>query len=334
MDKEVYPNDSLTNLFENRFIAVKVQMDSTTKDNLSTRAWYGDAAEISKRYTIDAFPTLLFFSPDGNLTEREIGFCSVQKLYQLSCNALDTAQRYSSLLKRFKKGYLNDIDLPELANKTRRLKDEKLAKAIAEKYIETVLLKLPSDSLFTKQNLQFLLSFTQSSSDKAFKILLDNPDHVNAAMNRSSFIQPILHYIIYMETIDPVLNKLAKLKSTENVPWDSLSAVLTKKFNLYYSDRVIADAKSNWFYYKKNWPKYSKALIEFATNFRSSMSNEDLNDIAWKIFLVGEDRKHLRSASRWMKKLLKPKKIPFWIYPTFSILMLISNINLVIRNWP
>src|ERR1700744_114335 len=74
MDAEVYPDTTLGSFVNRRFISVKVQMDSTKKDQESIRVWYADAHEIQRGYKVNVLPTFLFFTPDGKLAHRSAGF--------------------------------------------------------------------------------------------------------------------------------------------------------------------------------------------------------------------------------------------------------------------
>src|SRR3569833_1461401 len=40
MEKEVYPNDTIGNYFNDKFISIKVQMDQTKNDNDFIKSWY------------------------------------------------------------------------------------------------------------------------------------------------------------------------------------------------------------------------------------------------------------------------------------------------------
>src|SRR5687767_3874663 len=61
MDKDVYANDSVGDFLNAKFIAVKVQMDSTKGDNEFTRSWYKTAKEMRTAYRVAEYPTFLFF---------------------------------------------------------------------------------------------------------------------------------------------------------------------------------------------------------------------------------------------------------------------------------
>jgi len=56
MDKDIYPNDTVGESVNKKFISVKVQMDTSKQDNEQVKAWYADAHSIMQQYKVIAFP--------------------------------------------------------------------------------------------------------------------------------------------------------------------------------------------------------------------------------------------------------------------------------------
>ncbi len=317
MEKDVYSNDSLTSFYNSNFIAVKIQMDSSKNDQLSTRLWYKDAMEIAKQYQVDAFPTLLFFSPDGNLVNKEVGYHDVNDFLNISMNSLDVNKQFYTLIKGYKNGEVDYKEFPTLANKARQLKEYELSREISNNYIENFLSKLSPEKLFTKENIKFIASFTQTSSDKGFLILLKNVDGANAAMNTPYFAQQILNYIIYMENIHPTLTKIATSNPTQRVPWDSLYKSISGKYNINYANIAVSNGKINWYAYKKDWPSYTKSIVKYCTKNENSISNDDLNDFAWRVFLYSDNKVEISRAIKWMKEVISTERDTIKMLPNF-----------------
>src|SRR5262249_36581602 len=73
MDKTVYSVDSIGVIYNNSFVSFKVQCDTSKNDDSIVRAAYVDAYQIVTTYKITAYPTFLFFSPDGKLVHKDLG---------------------------------------------------------------------------------------------------------------------------------------------------------------------------------------------------------------------------------------------------------------------
>ncbi len=63
MEKEVYTSKNVGIIFNDKFISVKLQMDTTIQDNEYIRHNYDLATKFASQYKIKAFPTYLFFLP-------------------------------------------------------------------------------------------------------------------------------------------------------------------------------------------------------------------------------------------------------------------------------
>jgi len=62
MDKEVYSDPEIGNYFRQKFVALKVDMEQ------------GEGPELAKKLSsIDGYPSLLFFNPDGSLAKTILG---------------------------------------------------------------------------------------------------------------------------------------------------------------------------------------------------------------------------------------------------------------------
>src|SRR5580658_553523 len=78
MDKEVYSNDTVGELMTPKFLSVKIQMDTSKQDNETIQSWYATAHDLAQQYKITAYPSFLFFSPDGEILHRDLGFRDVK----------------------------------------------------------------------------------------------------------------------------------------------------------------------------------------------------------------------------------------------------------------
>ncbi len=75
MSKSVFTQRQVGDFMNKNFISVAIQMDQTIKKILigKIRKWYSDAKTLTEKFLIQAYPTYLFFSPDGKLVHRFTG---------------------------------------------------------------------------------------------------------------------------------------------------------------------------------------------------------------------------------------------------------------------
>ncbi|WP_142687913.1 thioredoxin family protein [Chitinophaga polysaccharea] len=91
MSSQVFTEPTVGEFFREKFVSVKVQMDKTSTDDEAVKSWYADAAAIAKKYGVRAYPTFLYFSPEGKLVHVEEGSMSAISFLDASARALKPA---------------------------------------------------------------------------------------------------------------------------------------------------------------------------------------------------------------------------------------------------
>ncbi|RKR80004.1 thioredoxin-like protein [Mucilaginibacter gracilis] len=152
MDQNVYSSAEAGNAINSKFIAVKVQQDRLAIDDGHTKAWYNDAALILKTYHVDAFPTFLFFTPEGVLVHRASGGYDQAGFIALVADALDPQKQYVHLIEGFRQGLITKNLLGNLAISAKYAGDNVQAKEIADSLVS----KLSDSELISKSNIEFL----------------------------------------------------------------------------------------------------------------------------------------------------------------------------------
>src|ERR1700761_1251017 len=135
MDAEVYPNQKVGDYINSHFLSLKLQMDKTKRDDSVTKSWYFQASTFERNYTINAYPSFLFFSPDGHILHKHVGSGAAVDLIRWAKEAQDPEKQYYSILKNFQPGKLDTAELKGLAMSL-LYTDKKLAAAIALDYFQ------------------------------------------------------------------------------------------------------------------------------------------------------------------------------------------------------
>lgn len=82
MSANVFTSDTAGAFFNERFVMVKVQIDTSNGDSRQIKRWYKDAREIKEKYRIGIYPTYLYFDTSGQLVKRGFGALSAEGLIQ------------------------------------------------------------------------------------------------------------------------------------------------------------------------------------------------------------------------------------------------------------
>lgn len=310
MDKNVYPSEKVGVYLNNKFISVRVQMDSTKKDNEQVKAWYADAQNIQSKYEVTAFPTYLFFSPDGKIVHRGLGYKAPDDFILLASEASNPSKQCYTLLEDYKRGRRDYETMGNAALSALMLQDPKLANIIARDYKKNYLDKLKEEELCTKENIEFIRHFPDlvNSKDGYFKLFYyhaDKVDKIEEGLSRN-FVQ----YIITKEEVD---NKLWKDNKpiTRKPDWNRISTSIREKYNGSYVESIVPTAKLNFYKHVGNWMEYAK-LIEMGIKNNPPKSDGRLsgdawrfNVMAWDVFLHCDDKRVLSKALEWSELSIK-----------------------------
>jgi thioredoxin-related protein len=117
MAKNVFTDKEVGDMYNAKFINYKLDAEK------------GEGIEFAKTYQIDAFPTLMYFSPKGELLHKTSGSRDASDFMGLGNTALDPEKQYYTLKKQFKarkndKDFVrNFIEASKQAHDTEGLKE-------------------------------------------------------------------------------------------------------------------------------------------------------------------------------------------------------------------
>ena len=99
MAKTVFPQQETGEFFNDKFISVGVQLDTTAKDDDRVKSWYADGHAIAEQFDVRAYPTYLIFSPDGQPLHRLVGsYPTAKEFITHMQTSFDTSKQYYTQL--------------------------------------------------------------------------------------------------------------------------------------------------------------------------------------------------------------------------------------------
>jgi len=318
MDRDVYPAEAVGKAMNDKFIAVKVQIDETPKDDARTQAWYNDARQLKEDYKITALPTFLFFGPDGQLLYKDFGYRNAADFAKLAVAALDPEKRavYNELAD-YNKGQKDYSRMGELAIFVKKVMGKKeKADSIAKDY-KAVLDKRSTGTIYTKENLDFINDFyyLMSSKDPFFALCRHQPTAADSIMGREGWAKSQVWQTVMREEIENKLLKDGKPLNTEP-KWDKMQATINKKYANLDAKKMILDYQIYYYdRYVKDWEKwafYTDQRIKEYPPQPGMQSFGELNMPAWNTFLHCDNRKVLEKALEWSDLSIKgyePKEV-------------------------
>lgn len=313
MDKQVYNNDTIGGYFNENFISIRLQFDTTSKDDERVKRWYSLADKVKTQFKVSAFPTLIFLSPDDELLDKQIGYQNVQNLLATG-KAVPSRMHLYDQLSEYKNGKKDYSVMRELADFTKTVMENKeLSDQIANDYKEGYLEKLAIDSLLTQKNLQFAFYHSEliHSNDRLFKVIYKYPGKVDSLLGRGNAIR-LINWLVTKEELTDRLVKDNKPVGKGDPDWGRLESLMLIKYPKLDGSKLVNDFCITYYrYYNLNWQKwahYKKIRIkESPPDYKSASAiSLELNDGgAWDVFAHCNEKPILKIALDWINLAIK-----------------------------
>lgn len=320
MSRAIFTNDTVGKFMNENFLSYKAQIDSSEKDNEEIKNSYADFALLNKEYDIQVYPTFLFFEPNGNLVHKFTGSMSAQDFITAVKKSLSPETQYYSLIKQFQ------------ANKTDESLSKKLMIAAAEAYDDAnpyfeAYVKTQK-SMFTKENIEYLKSYSEKTTDTAFKIILNNQNRYDEIEGNGKANELIVSVVL-----NNFMRKLFRKKGSAEMD-EETTGIIRKNFPKQ-ADQVLALARVNILASPlEDWKNYENALTDYM-KFYGEITNNNvlLNEFSWNIFLHGENDNNVKAALSWSKKSLSGTDIdnPMYMDTYANLLYRLGNVDEAIK---
>lgn len=346
MDKEVYNDEKVGNSTNSKFISVKIQMDESNVDSEEIRAWYPVARSLKNQFSLDGYPTFLFFSPQGELIHRGVGYKNSSDFIDLVKEALtDPITRYNNRLILFKTGKLPYSDMAMLARDAWNGKDKQMAAEIARKYKKEFADKLSDEDAYEKVNLIFIAEFYSemqlTSKDRYFLFFYKNSHLADSIMNQDNLIKRkmaanVVFGIIQKEEITSKIYKDGKPIIDSKPNWKKIQKSIKNKYGQLYIDKYFPDIEIRFYQVTKDWNNYAKYVNEKITKITPQTGGKlfggqfgdawQLNMYAWTLFLGCNDKVILQKGLSWIDKSLELEEREYAIDTKANLLYKIGRI--------
>lgn len=318
MDREVYPMEEVSDYINARFLSIKLQMDTSINDTEEIRRRHEDAHFIRQRYGIGVYPTFLFFSPQGNLVHRAMGYENARSFIDIACAATDPSRQYYTLLENYKEGKKDYLLMPYIAVMAKEFGEKELANVIAKDYKDNVLDTLDISAFKNKKIIDFVgskfpqLIYEDGSRGRLFQLFYHQGNSIDSVMNAKGYAEYYVKRIIKKEEIADKIWRNGELIN-KNPDWANIRASIKYKYNSYYSENLVRDAQM--LFYKKtgDWAAFARIVDDQIQAYPPKADGKDfmnavgnmgddlwaLNGLAWETFEACNDKVVLKKAIEW-----------------------------------
>lgn len=307
MDREVYSNAEVGEEFNKNFIAIKLQMDKSSADNEYVKSWYAIAEKFQKEFSFEGYPSFLFFSPQGNLVYRGVGYKSKETLIALSKDAVDPGKQYFVLKNNYKVGKIKkQEDVRAFIDVARGNGDKDFAEEVAAKYKKDFIDRLRIDQLCTIDNLLFIKKYFNlvHSQDVVFSLFQHYPSKCDSLI--PGLANAVVNSVIQREEIISKLN----YNNPQLTNWDLITSNISSKYSNKIAEELVPKARIRFAFKTKNFKEYAILKDQEISNQTapiedSGMYSWDLNMAAWNTFLACDDSTVLVKALSWSDRSIQ-----------------------------
>jgi len=292
MSASVFPQKKVGDFFNSKFVNAKIQMDKTDKDSEEVKAWYEEAERFGKDYKIAAYPTFLIFNPQGELVHRMVGGGDADEFIERSKDALKPETQYYALLKAFNE---NPTDL-SLAHRMVRAANTAYDEATVTQAEDIIISHTKPENL-TKECAAYLVANTRTSRSKAFELLRDNPEKIDALLEKNGAANRVLATV----AINEVLGTKIDFNTEPN--WEALKTEISDKYANINFDPIFKLMKAQYYVQSRNWSSLTNIVDSYLTS--EDLNSNQLNSYAWEIFENSTDAACLDAALKWSKRAVE-----------------------------
>lgn len=312
MAANIFPMENVGKFYNENFINVKVQLDTTKKDDDFTKSWYADAHYIMTNYKVQVFPTYLFLDSKGKLVHRAVGSSEAEQFIGKGRDALDPTKQYYTLKDKYDAGDRDPAFLYQLAMASLNAYDMENSKQFVETYAAT------QTDMLTEKNIELLQAATQSTNDVGFAYMLKYPEKFNVAGGKG-YAESTTRFMIMREEI--MREMFANKKGEPD--WNSLQAKIDKKYP-ERSKEIISYSKVFYYQNSGDWDKFSVAVNDFMQQYGNGVPYNQMNSFAWSVFQNCNDPACVANAINWSLSAAEAKKDPSY-YDTYANLLFKSG---------
>lgn len=271
MRNVIFPQAEMGDFFNDKFVNIEVQLDTTSKDDGHVKSWYADAHAIMTRYSIKAFPTYLVFTPDGRVLHRIVGGSNNAKSFiQKVRESFDTTKQYYTKLTQFEKGRRDSGFLRQFAIQANDAYDLPLGMQVTKAYLAG------QPNPLTPAALDLIFMYTSRSTDEYFSFLAKHASEISGVLGAGKAETKI---------------RTIFLNEGRAIRWNDKRVTDWKNYQKKIAATLPAQANEitmridiDIYLAKRDWTRFEKVITSYMKQYNKQMSNEDMNSIAWSVF--------------------------------------------------
>lgn len=307
MTKDIFTKPDVGKFFNQNFINIAIQFDSTKNDNEQIKSWYKLVKDFNDKYRIDSYPTYLFFNKDGELVYKILGAsANSDEFLDKSKNSLNPVKQYYVLKKMYEEGNRDSTLLLNILNSSTDEKDKKFISEVGNEYLKT------KKNLLSLENIHIISFSTTQSTDIGFNVLINHSSLIDSVLGKGKSYQ-IVSDIIFNELVIPYLRNGGTKTDlgggmirysgeiNKNVNWFQLDSILDSKYPKI-SKKVLLSSKILYYDWLKKWGKFSEFVIQNISLYPELLDDNMIKYYMWRIINYCDNQLIIGNTLQWVKQ--------------------------------
>ena len=284
MAKNVFTRDIVADLFNDKFVNVKYDMEK------------GEGIALKDKYGVSAYPTYLFINGDGEVVHKIVGSMSTNEFMDQANNALNPENTIYGLAKNFETSKHSESSAIAYLDALDKAYESKKKSIVSKTYFDA----LEKSTLLDEHNWKLVLKYLNNPSSQAFSYLYANKQKLEEKFGTSevnNYFQQTFSSSVYM--IKKAYGKKTGLKEAKENS-EAIRKVLANGND--YSELLIAKLDLIDFAAKNQWDKFSARVDVICSDKKFSNKSyvviEAANDI-----VTSNQAKQYKSVLKWANQI-------------------------------
>ncbi|RYZ23979.1 MAG: DUF255 domain-containing protein [Chitinophagaceae bacterium] len=291
LSKEIFTQEKVGRYFNDKFISVKLQLDTTEKDEEYVKQWYPHASKVMHGLKVNVFPTLLFFDSNGLPVHRFSGAGDASHLLEDAARALDPSQQFYTLQKRYNAGERDIELLRNFSNAALKAYQPEVAEKAFVDYIQN------TGSQVSAENAQMIYMMASKPTDLAFEMMAADPKAFDKAFGKTGAADERISTVLFDHFVQAMMTTgsasgAAEQASTLKTKYPVAAATAESRARVYFAMNM------------GDWPAFTQAAASYMKKYGTKVTPEEKNNIAWAYFEHVNDKPLLNEALGWSKASL------------------------------
>ncbi|OJJ15368.1 hypothetical protein BKI52_38795 [marine bacterium AO1-C] len=289
LSKDIFPQKKVGDFFNKHYVSYKFDMEK------------GEGVKFAQKYQVNLYPTMLYFTPEGELVHKTVGACAAETLIKRASNGLDAEKQFYVLKRRFKQGERNS---QFLKNYIEVLGD---AKENLSEPMGIYFAQIDKKDWASNENWAFIKKYERSALSNIFSYVFTN----RAKFAEANGSNKVNGYILQV-----LVRGVKEVVNANNQ--DQLDAFVKKLQAFFGSDAQRRIARTKHLFYARNQPKSFQYTYDYFDNYCNDV--HELNRIASDYCEKFEEQLYLEKALGWVEKSIKLDKRSFNTYTQAQLL--------------